>query len=388
MSATTRIDRVLQDAAGKVPGLVALATTGTETIYEGAFGRRDVSAEAPMTVDTVFWLASMTKAVVSAAAMQLVEQNRLALDTPIAQTLPALAAPKVLAGFDAAGAPVLRDAAGPITLRQLLSHSAGYGYTMWNAELGRYLRHADLPRVPTNWEELQRTPLLFDPGTRWNYGINTDLVGKVVEAASGQLLDEYLRDHVLGPLGMHDTGVTLSSAQRARQARMHARQEGGSLTPMEFPVGQGPSFFMGGGALCGTGRDYLRFLRMMLNGGTLDGTRLLSPRTVAEMARNQIGDISVVPMRSATPATTNDADFFPGMEKKWGLGFLINTQQAPTGRSAGSLAWAGLGNTYYWIDPTAGVAGVILMQMLPFADEQALDVFAGFERAVYAAIGG
>jgi CubicO group peptidase (beta-lactamase class C family) len=270
-----------------------------------------------------------------------------------------------------------------VTLRHLLTHTAGYGYDMWNPELGRWLHHTGLSRQVADWETAARQPLLFDPGARWNYGINTDFVGKAVEAVSGIRLDLYLADHVLGPLGMHDTGVALSDEQRARQARMHARGADGALQPMEFRVGGAPAFFMGGGALCGTGPDYIRFVRALLAGGA----GVLRPETVADMGRNHIGELFVGTMRTAMPAMSGDAEFFPGMPKKWGLGFLINTETAPTGRSAWSLAWAGLGNCYYWIDPAAGVGGLVLMQILPFADTAALDVFAAFETAVYAARG-
>jgi len=302
--------------------------------------------------------------------------------------IPEIASPQVLEGFTEAGEPRLRPAVGAITLRQLLSHSAGYGYNVWNPEIGRYLDATGMARVPSSYDELRRTPLLFDPGARWNYGINIDVAGKAAERASGQRLDQYLAAHLLGPLGMHDTTFTLDDGQRRRLAGMHARQADGGLAPMEFPAGVGPSFSMGGGGICGTGPDYLRFTRMILNGGVLDGTRALREDTVAEMGRDQLRGPSVTVMRSVVPARSNDAEFFPGIEKKWSTAFMINTQKAPTGRNAGSLAWAGIANTYFWIDPAAGIAGVVLTQILPFADTGAMDVFGAFERAVYEAVAG
>jgi CubicO group peptidase (beta-lactamase class C family) len=386
MTIQNRIDSALRDAQATqaVPGFVALATTAEATIYQGAFGLRDLSGEAPMQLDAVFWIASMTKALTSFAAMQLIEQGRLSLDAPIADTLPALAAPQVLEGFDAAGTPMLRPARGAITLRHLLTHTAGYGYASWNPELGRYQELTGIAPSPTNWAEAERVVLLFDPGTRWNYGINIDLVGKAIEAVSGQSLDAYLRDHVLEPLGMHDTAFLLSQAQQERRARMHARQADSTLVPIDYAAGDTLPFFLGGGRLCSTGPDYLRFLRMILGGGSLDGVRLLRPETLAEMQRNHISDLEVTTLRSAMPAMSNDANLFPGMSQKWGLGFLINTAAGPAGRSAGSLAWAGLANTYYWIDPARGVAGLIMMQILPFADPGALGMLAAFETAIYA----
>ena len=378
MERSNRIAALLNSAVtnGTLPGAVAIVANRDGTIFEAA---------AALPTDAIFWLASMTKAIVSVAAMQLVEQNRLHLDAPIATILPALAAPQVLEGFDAAGTPLLRPARTAMTLRHLLTHTAGYGYNFWNADLGRSLDHALLPRIPTNWDEAARTPLLFDPGTRWTYGINTDIVGLAVEAASGQTLDAYLRDHVLGPLGMHDTGFLLTPAQQSRLARMHRRTADGALRPMDWQAGEGQGFAGGGGGLCGTAPDYARFLRMLLNGGALDGTRLLRPETIADMGRNHIGDLLVHTLVSAVPRLTNDANLFPGMDQKWGLGFLLNTAPGPNGRSAFSLAWAGLANCYFWADTTQGVAGCLLTQMFPFADAAALDVLGAFERAVYAA---
>ncbi len=383
MIETSRIDRVLQDATSRVPGIVAMVTSASETIYAGAFGRRDLSQPTPMSLDTVFYLASMTKAVTSVAAMQLVEQGRLSLDAPIGEVLPALAAPNVLHGFDAAGEPILRPATAPVTLRRLLSHSSGYGYVTWNAELLRFHERTGIATIPANWEEMQRIPLMFEPGTKWNYSISTDLVGRAVEAASGQALEPYLRAHVLDPLGMHDTAATLSPELRARAARVHARLADGSTDPIMHSSGTGFGFFGGGGGLCGTGPDYLKFLRALFGGGA----GILRPETVAEMACNSIGDLEMLPMASALPERSNSVEFFPGITKKWGLGFMINATRVPGRRHAGSLAWAGLANTYFWIDREAGIAGLILMQVLPFADQMALDTLAAFETEVYAALG-
>ena len=388
MTMQQQIDTAMRRAAAAqtVPGFVALAATDRETIYQGAFGRCDLSSDDAMTLKTVFWIASMTKAVVSVAAMQLVEQGRLSLDGPISETMPALRAPMVLRGFDAAGVPQLRPAQRAITLRHLLTHTSGYGYDTWNAELVRIHQHFGTERIPTNWSDVERTVLLFEPGTRWNYGISTDLVGKAVEIAAGQTLDAYLRDHVLAPLGMHDTGFLLTTSQLARKARVHARGPDGVLRPIDHASGETLSFCLGGGRLCSTGPDFLQFLRMVLGGGSLGGVQILRPDTVAEMGRNQIGDLTVSTLQSGVPERSNDANLFPGMVQKWGLGFLINTEPGPAGRSAGSLAWAGLGNTYFWIDPARKIAGVLMTQILPFADPAALDLLATFERAVYGTV--
>jgi CubicO group peptidase (beta-lactamase class C family) len=380
------IDTVLARAcaAGEVPGVVALVTDGNRAIYEGAFGRRAIDGDAPMTADTVFWLASMTKAVTTAAAMQLVEQGKLELDAPIARILPELARPQVLEGFAADGSPRLRPATRPITLRHLLTHTAGFSYEFWNAEIGRYQQQTGTPGIATCENRALTTPLIAEPGTRWEYGINIDWAGKAVEAVSGKDLRSYLKDHLLGPLGMADTDFVLGPDQRARLAAMHARSRDGTLQRVAFALPEQPEFYMGGGGLYGTARDYLRFVAMILNEGRADGAQLLRPETVREMGRNNIGALTVEPLRTVLPELSNDADFFPGMVKKFGLGFLINTEAVPGGRRAGSLAWAGLANTYYWIDPQSRRGGVIGTQILPFADPTVLRLLGELEQAAYA----
>jgi len=370
--------------SGGVPGAVALAATRDGPVFQGAYGARSLGDPAPMTLDTVFALASMTKAVTSVAALQLVEEGRIGLDDPVAAILPEMAAPQVLEGFDAAGQPILRPARGAVTLRHLLTHTAGYGYDHWDPRLDRYMRMAGLSGGPRTARGM---PLMFDPGTRWQYGINTDLVGQVVEALSGRGLGAYFRERILGPLGMEDTGFAVPAAWRGRMAGRHQRGPDGVLAlDREFAPPEQVEVEGGGGGLFGTGPDYLRFLRMLLNGGTLDGARILSPETVAEMGRNHIGPVEVTPLpESLVAGRSNVADLFPGMRKQWGLGFLLNTEAAAGRRAANSLAWGGLFNTYYWIDPEAGVTGVVLTQILPFADPAVLDLLGGFEAAVYAA---
>lgn len=387
MRSTAEIDRVLKAAAdcGDVPGVVAMAADRGGTIYEGAFGRRALPDGAAMTADTVFWLASMTKAVTSSAAMQLVEQGRLSLDAPIAEVLPELAAPQVLEGFDAAGEPILRPAQRPITLRHLLTHTAGFVYDIWNADMGRFMERRGIPGIISCQNAALNLPLVFEPGDRWDYGINIDWVGKAVERASGQPLGAYFAEHLFGPLGMQDTGFRLGPNHRGRLAGMHARGDDGMLARIEFEIPQEPEFQMGGGGLYGTAADYLAFERVFLNEGRAAGRPVLKPETVAMMRQNAIGGLDVRRLVTTMPAYSHDAEFFPGMVKKWGLGFMISTGPVPGGRSAGSLAWAGLGNTYFWIDPAKGLAAIILMQLLPFADPKALALLAAFESAVYAA---
>ncbi len=388
--ATQPIDELLRQAtaAHTVPGVAAMAATSDGVLYAGAFGTRSLATDAPMTLDTVCWIASMTKAVTTVAAMQLVEQGRLRLDAPVQQWVQNLAAPQVLEGFDAAGTPQLRPATRPITLRHLLTHTAGFGYDMWNAPLARYHEVTGLPRVNSGTLAALRLPLLFDPGERWNYGINIDWAGQVVEAVSGMRLDQYVQAHICAPLAMHDTVFRLSLTQQTRLASVHQRGADGNLQPVSFAMPPEPECIMGGGGLYSTAPDYLQFAQMLLHGGSWHGAQILRPDTVALMAQNHIGDLAVTPMQTVAPARSRDADFFPGMPQKWGLSFLINTAQAPTGRAAGSLAWAGLGNTYFWIDRSTGVCGVFLTQILPFFDEAAIALFRAYETALYQSIAG
>ena len=389
MASTSDIDRVLQSAIdrGDVPGVVAMAATREGVCYEGAFGRRALPAGAAMTPDSVFWIASMTKAITSTAAMQLVEQGKLALDRPVGDLLPELAAPQILEGFDEAGEPKLRRASRPITLRHLITHTSGFVYDIWNAEMGRFMEKRGIPGVISCQNAALALPLAFEPGDRWDYGIGIDWTGKAVERTSGQRLGDYFAEHLFQPIGMTDTAFKLTPAHRARLVGMHARGADGALSPMEFELPQEPEFQMGGGGLYGTAADYLAFARVFLNRGRADGGEVLRPQTVELMSRNAIGDINVRRLVTAVPPYSNDAEFFPGMIKKWGIGFMISTEAVPGGRGAGSLAWAGLGNTYFWIDPATGVAGVILMQLVPFADAKSLALFNAFEKAVYAALG-
>ena len=293
----------------------------------------------------------------------------------------------MLEGFDDDGKPRTRPPRRAITLRHLLTHTAGFSYEIWSDAIVRYQEATGTPGVMSCENAALATPLLFDPGDRWDYGINIDWAGKMVEAVSGQRLGDYLREHLLGPLGMSDTAFRITDEMRPRLARIHQRGEDGTLEPrMALEIPQDPEFEMGGAGLYGTIGDYLRFIRMILNRGRANGEQVLKPETVETMSRNQMGDLLVCELKTAMPPLSNDAEFFPGLAKSWGLSFMINTEQAPTGRSAGSLGWAGLANSYFWIDPTKGIGGAYLTQVLPFVDEQSFPLYMAFERATYEAL--
>ncbi len=337
---TSRIADGLRQAAesGDVPGVVAAAATANGVVFEGGFGKRDLTTGVSMTADTVVWIASMTKAVTAACAMQLVERGRLSLDGDIAAILPQLGRVQVLGGFDADGKPRLRAPKRPITLRHLLTHTSGYAYNMWNGDVARYMEQTATPSILTCQNAALTLPLIADPGEKWEYGISIDWAGKAVEAVSGQTLDKYMRENLLQPLGMTDTAFKIGDAQRRRLATIYSRTPAG-LVPAGLEIPQDPEFHMGGGGLYSTVGDYLKFARMILHGGILNGARVLRPETVTAMCR-----------------------------------------------SPGSMAWAGLANSYFWIDPARKVAGVYATQVLPFFDEKAAGAYECFETAVYQAL--
>jgi methyl acetate hydrolase len=376
-----QVDKALRQAVSDqtVGGVVAIGANDKGVVYEGAFG-------PSVTADSIFWIASMTKAITATACMQLIEQGKLQLDQPMGKLLPQLESPKVLEGFDANGVPKLRPAKRVITLRHLLTHTAGFTYSIWSEPMGRYEKVTGTPFIGECKNASFNAPLMFDPGDRWEYGINMDWVGKAVEAVSDQSLEVYFRENIFRPLDMSDTGFLISAGQKARVVPMYSRQQDGTLKSMAFEMPQRPEFFMGGGALFSTPRNYMQFVQMLLHEGAFNGARVLRPETVAMMCQNHIGDLNVTTLKTANPASSNDANLFPGMVQKWGLSFDINTEPGPAGRSAGSIAWAGLFNTYFWVDPSKHVTGVIMTQLLPFADEHVLKLFADFERGVYQAV--
>jgi CubicO group peptidase (beta-lactamase class C family) len=384
---SSRIDAMLRSAtsAGEVPGVVALAATDNDIVYEGIFGSRRLPAGPAMTRDTVFRVASMIKPITSTAALQLVEQGKLSLDAPIPNIDPELAAPQVLDGFDPKGLPQLRPAKRPVTLRHLLTHTAGFSYRLWDAKAVRYANSIHLlPRAQR--AKAPRTPLMFDPGEHWRYGKSIDWVGRIVEATSGEPLDAYFRNHIFDPLGMNDTAFVISPQQREREASVHRRNPDGSFKPQPIERPAARQSFSGGGGIYSTGPDYLTFIRMLLRGGELNGVRILKSDTVALMGENQIDNIEAGVMKSTVPSLSSDVNFFPGISCRWGFGHMINMRAVPNGRGAGSSTWGGLLNTYYWIDPAARVAAVFMTQVLPFADARTLQVYRQFERGIYGAM--
>jgi len=359
-----------------------MVATADKTIYAGAFGKRDSASGVDVKTDSIFLIASMTKAITTVAAMQLIERGSLRLDEPVGKHLPELAKLDVLEGFDDSGKPLLRPASKPVTLRRLLTHTSGFAYDTWDGTMFKYTQQhgAAAPNAAP-----AVTPLIFEPGTRWQYGTSLDWTGRLVEVVSGQTLEQYFQTNIFKPLGMQDTSFIVPAEKFDRLVSTWRRQSDGSLKEDPRNPPAPPKFFNGGGGLSSTAGDYVRFMQMILRRGQGPGKEpLLRPKTVETMATNQIGELGAGRLKTFRPNTSSDVDLHPGATDKWGFGFLINTTAYEGGRSAGSLAWAGIENTFYWIDPRRGICAVILMQFFPFVDKEAVGLLGDFERAVYA----
>jgi methyl acetate hydrolase len=382
-------DAVLNKAVNStpgVPGVVAVATDRNGDIYEGAAGKRALGGSEAMTADTVFAIFSTTKALTGTACLQLVEDGKLDLDAPAKTYAPEIGKLQVIDGFDDAGKPRLRAPKRDVTTRMLLLHTAGFAYDFFNETYNRLAQKHGQPSVITASHASLRTPLLFDPGEKWEYGTNMDWAGQVVEGITGKRLGEVLKERVFKPLGMEDTAFSMNESMRKRLAIMHQRDESGKLTVLaDFALPQDPEVHMGGHGLYSTALDYAKFIRMWLNDGQGPGGRVLKKETVEMAAKNNLpGDMKIKGLPGVIPSLSNYAEFFPGMPKSWAITFMINDRDAPTGRPAGSLAWAGLANLYFWIDRKNGVGGFWATQILPFVDPASVGGYLEFETAVYA----
>ena len=365
-----------------VPGAIFALTNPDGEIQEVTAGTLGIDNDDPVTTSTMFRLMSMTKALTSVGALQLIEQGELGLEQEVASVRPEFAEIKVLDGFDG-DRPRLREPKRQATIKHLLTHTAGHGYAFGNAELLRYHEATGVPNELSGLRASLGKPLIADPGTVWNYGINTDWLGQVIEAVSGQDLAAYLEEHVFRPLGMSDTTFAPTDEQSSRMMQLHARTPDGGLALMEWPVPE-PEFWPGGHGASGTAGDYARFMTALMRGGELDGARILSPETVDLMFTDQLGGIPVpTEIKSAMPELSNDV-ISPPFSQGFGLGLHVFTEDLPGMRRAGSGDWSGLCNCYYWIDRTSGVAGAFLTQVLPYFDARILETALGIEQAVYA----
>ena len=370
--------------AGGVPGVVAMATDRRANFYEGATGKRSLADDQPMTTDSVMAIFSTTKAITGTAVMQLVEEGQISLDDPARIYVPDIAEIQVLDGFNDAGQPRLRPPSRDITLNDLMLHTAGFCYEFFSHDDLKFRTAGGVPTVVACTFESIRTVLQHDPGERWTYGVNIDWLGKVVEQVRGKRLGEVMREHIFDPLDMHDIGFTMTPSMQARRAVIHDRAQNGTLTPLpDLTLPQPPEMDMGGHGLYSTVGEYMKFIRMILNDGDGPNGRVLKPGTVEAMSRNGLDGLSSGGWQTSIPSLSNDGEFFPGLKKSWAYTFMVNDEDAPTGRPAGSLGWAGLANLFYWIDRKNGIGGFLGTQILPFQDVAAYPGFVEFETAVY-----
>lgn len=370
-----------REAAGAVAML--LSSQGQGPILSA--GERVIGSGERMQPDTVFWIASMTKAVTSVAALALVDAGKLQLDAPLDTILPEFSGLEVLEGFTPDGAPKLRPARSPVTLRRLLSHTSGFGYPWLSERLGRWQAHSGAGALAPDSRAAHIQPLEFEPGEGWSYGIGIDWAGLAIEAVTGKRLDAALDELVLAPLGMTQTTFFPDAALEARRAGVHHRLPDGGLMAAPFDMPREPEVISGGGGLFSTASDYARFLRMLLRGGELDGVRILSEALAAELGRVQTGPHRAGAFAAAPSGLAREFDLYPDMHTGFGLVGMITPQACASGRGAGAISWAGLFNTYFWIDPEADLGGLLLTQTAPFADEGALSLYRAFEAHAYAA---
>ena len=369
----------------RVPGVVAMITSKAANIYEGAAGERVLGGPA-MTTDTVFAIFSTTKAITGTAILQCVEEGLLDLDAPAKTYIPEIGQLQVLEGFDASGNPKLRAPKRDITTRMLMLHTAGLGYDFFNANYFRLAQERGQPSVVTCSRASLMTPLLFDPGDKWEYGSNIDWCGQIVERIRGKRLGEVMKERIFEPLGMQDIAFSLTPEMRSRLAVIHQRGADGSLTPLpDLQLPSDPEVHMGGHGLYASIGEYMKFIRMWLNDGAGPDGRVLKKETVETAVRNGLEAHQNVVMLPGVIATlSNDAEFFPGLKKSWSYTFMVNDEDAPTGRPAGSIGWAGLANTFYWIDRKNGFGGYWATQILPFGDPVSFGGYLEFETAAYA----
>ena len=379
----SELNRVIDEAVARqdLPFAVAMTANANGVTWSGAAGEAAPGKTAAL--DTVFRIFSMTKAVGSTAAMILMDRGQLKPETTVESVLPEFAEIKLLEGFDANGKPKLRAPKVKATARHLATHTSGFVYEFWNADMPRYMEATGAPTILSGLKVALNYPLLFEPGERWDYGIGIDWLGQMVEKIDGRRIDQFCKEEIFDPLGMNDTRCEVEPHMAARLAGVSIRGEDGKFAPFDLAPPSHPEVYGMGHALYSTAPDYMRFLRMYLNKGQLDGKRILSAACVDSMLANQIGSTPIPRMKTVAPAITADTEFFPGKRKSHSMAFMRFDEDIPGMRHAGSQAWAGVLNSHYWFDPKAGLAGLLMTQSLPFVEPRFMDTYERFERETY-----
>lgn len=366
-----------------IAGVVAGVTDRDETLYLNHAGERDISTHIPMTDDSVFAIFSTTKAITTTIALQQYEKGMLDLDAPAKEYVPEIGELKLLKGFDTSGNPILCEPKIDVTTRMLLLHTAGMGYDFFNPDYQKLTSEHGYPSVITASKASLKTPLLFEPSTQWEYGANIDWAGLVTEAVGGQRLGHLMQEQIFNPLGMQDSAFTLTPSMLQRRVAMHHRQVDGSLiADPDFILPQDPEVHMGGHGLYSTVDDYLKFIRLWLNRGAVNGQQLLQESTIDLALNNGLADIAMKNLPGAIPALSNDVNIYPEATKGWTLGFMVNEEETESGRPAGTIGWCGLANLYYWIDLKNNIGAYWATQTLPFMDPTAYNGFLAFENAI------
>lgn len=377
------LEKVLENTvnrAGGAPGVVAMVTDRNGNIYEGAAGFRDLDTKVPMTTDTVFALFSTTKAITGAVLMKLIEEGKVSLKDPVKKYVPEIEDIMVLDSFNSDGTPKLRKPNKDITINMLMLHTAGFGYEFFSENDRRYRESKGVPSILTSTFDSIKSVLLFEPGERWNYGVNIDWVGKVIEAVCGKRLEEVMKEYIFEPLNMNDISFNPNTSMKGRRATIHTRDQNGLLTPKpDLILPEDPEMDMGGHGLYASIGEYMKFIRMILN----DGQGIFKKETIEQMAQNGLGELKSGGWLTSDTTLANDGEFFPGVQKSWSYTFQVNDEPLPTGRPAGQLMWAGLANLYYFIDRENGIGGFWATQMFPYQDPASYLGYVEFESAIY-----
>ena len=385
----TRADTVLDytvNRYGGAPGVVAMVTDRKANVYEGAAGKRELGKDQPMTTDSVFAIFSTTKAICGTAVMQLVEEGKISLSDPAKNYVPEIAEVGVLTGFDANGQPKTRPPKRDITINDLMLHASGFCYEFFSADDLKFRTAKAIPTVVSCTNASIKTVLLHDPGERWTYGVNIDWLGKIVEQQRGKRLGEVMKERIFAPLGISDMAFTLTDSMKARRVTIHDRAQDGKLTPLpDLILPQPPELDCGGHGLYASVGEYMKFIRMILNDGAGTNGRVLKIETVAQMCEDGLAKMGLESTGWVTsiPSLTNAGEFFPGVAKGWAYTFMTNREDTPSGRPKDSLMWAGLANSFFWIDRKNGVGGYWASQILPFQDIASYTGFVDFETALY-----